>query len=366
MDDLTNASTEELDALIYGDENNAGIEQDADVNPTTEDSTEQPTEDEDTTHADESNELDEDSADDSTDEDQTDDSQEEETPDTEDEAVDEDTTEGEDKGDETDDETEVEDTVTYQPLRANGKDYPIDSIDELYKLASAGVGAQQKYQAIASYKKAITASQDAGVDLMEAVNFMANYKDNPKEAAMQLLKDNGIDPLDVDLDTVNRTAKDYSVSDNEVQMREVVEEIGESPIFPQVKELLTNKWDAESTKIFFDKPEMVKQLHAEMTPMKEGEKSIFELVSPIAEKMKMFGDARSDYEIYMEARANKVAEIQAFEAKKSSVKQTKPAVKNVESKKAKASPSRGKSTKAPQLDFTSMSDKELDAFLNKA
>jgi len=168
-------SDADLDALIYdnpsehedGGEPNLGEESKTPVSPTSEDSDEQTDEPEVDNDDGQSTDEDEDSEDDSTDEDQTDDS-DQDTDDEEDEASDTDTNDDEDKGTEADDD-KSKTTEKFQPLRANGKEYPVDSIDELYKLASAGVGAQQKFQAIAGHKKSIMAAEKAGVDIMEAV-----------------------------------------------------------------------------------------------------------------------------------------------------------------------------------------------------
>lgn len=345
-------SDAELNDIIFAEENevDSGVSNDDSVSPVIEDSEEQPDVIDDGQDT-------EDLEDDTTDEDQTDDS-EQETSEEDDTEADED--KGTDAGNKTSDEG-----TQFQALKANGKEYPIDSIDELYKLASAGVGAQQKFQAIAGSKKAIMAAQKAEVDLMEAVNFMANYKDNPQELVARLLKDNGIDPLDIDTEAEVKQAKDHSVSDFEVKYDEVVSEIGDSPIFPKVQDLLVKGWDERSRQVFLDEPEMIKNLHDEMSPSDELDgKSMFDLVSPIAEKMKLSGDMRSDFDVYMDARAKKVEEISKYEnIKETTQPKAKPSNKG---KKKASSPTNGKSAGVPTLDFATMSDAELDAFLDKA
>lgn len=361
-------SDADLDALIYDNPS----EHDVDlgegdvtpVSPTSEDSDEQ-TDDTDVDNDDgQSTDEDDDSEDDSTDEDQTDDS-DQDTDKEEDEASDTDTNDDEDKGAETDD-NKSKTTEKFQPLRASGKEYPIESIEELYKLASAGVGAQQKFQAIAGHKKSIMAAEKAGVDIMEAVNFMANYKADPKGTMLNLLKQNKIDPLDIDMDAEGAKTKDYSVSDFEVSYDEVVGEIGESPKFQDVQEVILRKWDKSSRDIFLDNPKMIKNLHDEMMPIPGQDRSMWDLVSPLAEKMKMMGDSRSDYEVYMSARQKKVEEFQKHQETVQKVKTIPQKSKaEVDAKKKAASPSKGKSTNSKTVDLASLSDDELDAFIAK-
>lgn len=374
MSDLAQVSDADLDAMIYdnpsihdvGEEQNLGESSDDSVSPTMEDSEEQPTDTSDSNDDDQLAEDDVDSEDDSTIEDQTDDS-DPDTDEEEDEPSDTDTNDDEDKGTDVDGNSQKE-TTKFQPLKANGKEYPIDSIDELYKLASAGVGAQQKFQAIAAHKKSIMAAEKAGVNLDEAVNLAANYKEDPKSFIMKLLQDNKIDPLDIDLEGFSAKSKDYSVSDFEVKYDEVVGEIGNSPIFPKVQELLLKGWDNRSREIFLDNPEMIRNLHEEMSPLPGREESMFDIVSPIAEKMKLSGDMRSDFDIYMDARAKKVAEFQKVEELKATT-QTKKSTKDpvvIKEKKKKAAPTGGNTSGVKTLDFAAMSDAELDAFLDKA
>ena len=358
----------ELNDVIFNSDNDEevivddGISTDNSVSPANEDSTKQPDVVDDPADVDQSSDTNMDLGDDPTIDDQTDDS-DLDTDIKADEAKDTDTADDDDKDSDIDDK-QSDPTMEFQPLKANGKEYPIESIDELYKLASAGVGAQHKFQAIAGHKKSIMAAEKAGVNLDEAVNFMANYKENPQDAIARLLKANDMDPLDYDAEAEVGEAKDYSVSDFEVSYDEVVGEIGNSPIFPKVQELLLTGWDEASRSVFLDDPSLIKNLHSEMTPMKDSDKSMFDLVQPIAEKMKLSGDSRSDFDVYMAAREQKVAEIVKFEKAKQVA--TPPAKKpDNKAQKKKAGPTGGNSAGVPTLDFSKMSDAELDAYLEK-
>jgi hypothetical protein len=362
-DQFEGMSDAELSEVIMSSEESDVGETSESISPA-EESNEQFQEEEVATDVDQVTEDEETSEEDSTVDDQTDDS-EEETSTNADEADEDDTDLDEDKGTNTDDNNQTQ--TKYQPLKANGKEYPIDDIGELYKLASAGVGAQQKYQAIAGHKKSIMAADKAGVNLDDAINMMANYTEDPKAAIMKLLQDNNIDPMDIDLEGFEGKTKDHSVSDFEVSYDEVVGEIGNSPIFPKVQELLLNGWDKSSRDVFLEKPEMIRNLHEEMQPLNGRKESMFDIVSPIAEKMKLSGDTRSDFDVYMEARAKKVQEFEKVESIKANT--TKKPAKNsakVKAKKRSASPTGGNSTGVKSLDFAAMSDAELDAFLDKA
>ena len=364
-DQYTEMSDSDLDSIIYNSEESTdlGMSGDSSVSPMIESSEQQLTDLDSNTGVDQLDDNDEDYSEHSTTNDHTD-AAGSDTEVNADEANTTDTENPEENGTNVDDKhTNV--TTKFQPLRANGKEYPIDSIEELYKMASAGAGAQQKFQAIAAYKKSIVAAQRAGVNIDDAVNFMANYKENPRDAIARLMKDNNIDAFDFDADTDISVAKDYSVSDFEVKYDEVVGEIGTSPLFPKVQDVILNQWDEASKTVFLSDPEMIRNLHQEMTPFPGQEISMFEIVSPIAEKMKLSGDTRSDFEVYMVARGQKIEELNRFEAAKLAAAST-PSKPDITEKKRAAAPTTGTKIGITPLDFNTMSDAELDAFLDKA
>jgi hypothetical protein len=103
-----------------------------------------------------------------------------------------------------------------------------------------------------------------------------------------------------------------------------------------------------------------------MMPIPGQEKSMWELVSPLAEKMKMMGDSRSDYEIYMEARGKKVEEFQKHQQATEKVKSTpKKSTAEVNKKKKAASPTKGKAAGKTGVVLADLSDDELDAYIAK-
>lgn len=99
---------------------------------------------------------------------------------------------------------------------------------------------------------------------------------------LNLLKQNKIDPLDIDMEAEGTKTKDYSVSDFEVSYDEVVGEIGESLNSKDVQEVLLSKWDKSSRDIFLDNPKMIKNLHDEMPYIPGQDRSMWDLVSPVS------------------------------------------------------------------------------------
>jgi hypothetical protein len=365
--DLASMNDEELDSFLLGGEDNQGIEEEPHVSPTSESDEEQPTED-----ADEYTE--EDSTEDSTDDEQLDESSEEET-DTESEEEEEEEDSDTDTESEDEEETTESDEKTdlgkieLKPIKANGKEYEVKSIDELYKLASAGIGVQSKFQAIAKYKKEIVTAEELGIDLSEAVNVVANMKEDPYGTIKALIKQYDIDESELSMgldEDVNTELKDYRVSDDTIVFNDIIKEIGNTPQFDEVKNVVLNEWDEASRNRFFKDPTLFKGLHQEMLPNEVlNGKTMFEVVKPEMEKVKLLNPGLSDYEAYLEARQIKVAEIEKHLQAKEQVnsKIEKKKAKTL-SRKKKASPStRSKPVSNIVKDLSKLSDEELEKII---
>ena len=358
--DLTSMNDEELDNFLLGEESNQGVEEEPHVSPTSESEEEQPTEDTDEY-------TEEDSTEDSTDNEQLEESSEEET-DTEEDTDTDTESEDEEETTESDEKTDLGE-IELKPIKANGKEYEVKSIDELYKLASAGIGVQSKFQAIAKYKKEIVTAEELGIDLTEAVNIAANLKEDPQGTLKALIKQYDVNESEITFgleDEGNVELKDYRVSDDTVVFNDIIKEIGNTPEFERVKDVVLNKWDERSKAEFFKDPVLFKGLHQEMLPNPTlDNKSMFEVVQPEFEKVKLFNPNLTDYEAYLEARKIKVAEIeQHLQAKQQVEGKIKQKKAKITDKKKKASPkTQSKPVANIVKDMSKLSDEELEKLI---
>lgn len=361
MADIESYDDAALDALIYENpsefETNNG-EETRDRTPVSP-----------TTAEDEHNEEDDDLLDDdqeTSDDENSDESEEADEESEEEETSDEDTPEDEDKESE-----ETESKPEFQPLKANGKEYPIDNIGELYKLASAGVNYAQKMQALAPVSRMVASIQKNAVSEAD-LNLLIDIKAGDQNAIMSLLKTNGIDPLDIDLEQMKEySPKDHAPNEREMALDEVVGRLEAQPMFNETLDVVANQWDDRSRQEFYNNPTLLEKLNVDMQVNPDTGKSVFEILSPIAEKLKLMDSAQhTDLEYYIEAGRQKMAETQAFEQKtaqsKTVVDQRKAEkeVKITERKKA-ASPTGGSQASKGVLNLEDMTDAELDAFLAK-
>lgn len=223
------------------------------------------------------------------------------------EEADEDASEDEDE-DEGEDQTETESTeeqgdgpkpqskpATYK-VKAVGTEIEF-TIDELKELASKGLDYTKKMQEVAPWRKQIAAMKQHNVT-QDDVNLLIDLKNGSKEAIMSLMKDNGIDPLDVDMEEVKSyTPRDYSVTDEQIQLRETVTRLAQDKeVYPRTEHVVDNAWDAKSRQQLLANPAMIEGLHNDI---KNG---VYDKLYPTMLKLKSLdGGMKSDLEYYWQA-----------------------------------------------------------------
>lgn len=242
--------------------------------------------------------------------DSTDDVEETEEPDEAEEEVDEseeeelDTAEDTDEEDQPTEESTEEEGDTPEPqnkpdvykVKAVGTEVEF-SLDELKELASKGLDYTKKMQEVAPWKKQIAAMKQHNVT-QDDINMLIDLKQGNKEAILSLMKDNGIDPLDVDVDTISKfRPNDYSISDEKLALQDTVKRLStDREVYARTENIVDNDWDSKSRAEMLKNPKMIEGLHYDI---KNG---VYDRVYPTMLKMKSLdGGSKSDLEYYLQA-----------------------------------------------------------------
>ena len=197
----------------------------------------------------------------------------------------------EDKVDDTNGDTQETSTVDFQgayekifaPFKANGNEMQVDSVEDVMSLMKMGANYQKKMATIAPNLKIVKMLEKNGLlDSSKLNNLIDLSKKNPA-AISKLIKDSGIDPLDIDTDEeVKYTPNDYNVSDKEYKLDEALESIKDSTTFNETIDVLSNKWDNESKNIISENPRIISIIdehmqngvYAEVTKLVDKERAL--------------------------------------------------------------------------------------------
>jgi len=279
----------------------------------------------------------------------------------------------EEKEEKVDDDKEINYQEAYEgalaPLKANGKTIPIESIEDLRTLASMGANYNKKMIGLKPYRVTAKKLENNSIDDATLDYLIDIHKGNP-EAIQKLLKDNKIDPLDMDTSgETNYSPNKYSVDDKEVELDEVLGELQDSPSFSTTVDIISNKWDAASKETILNEPSIIRVLNSQV------DSGIFEQITGVMESERMMGrlTGLSDLEAYKQVGEAIQAKggfnptpVANDEAKQPTVDKvpTDPKLKN-RKKAASTTRTSGSKAKAKQPDnYLSMSDEDFEKEFN--
>jgi len=198
------------------------------------------------------------------------------------------------KSDKSEPESKEDESKTYK-VKAHGNEFDF-SIDELLKLAPKAMDYTRKTQELAPWRRTISALKDNELG-EDDVNLMIDAIKGNKDAITEVLKRNGVEALDLDVESHNSYQPVQHGQDEVTQdFNAIVNEISMDKEFPATRQVVDNSWDQGSRDMMLQKPEMLRGLHLDI---KNG---VYEQIAPLALKMKALeGGDRSDIEYYIDA-----------------------------------------------------------------
>lgn len=295
----------------------------------------------------------------------------------EEDVVDEDSEEDEDEDEE---DNSAEDDTNYKamyeelmaPFKANKREIKVSSPEELRRLAQMGVGYNAKMAEIKPLRKIGKMLENAGLLDEDKINYLIDLSKNDTGAINKLIKDSGIDPLDLDTEGTEYSPNTYNVNDNQLDLSDTLKVLGETESGRTVITEVDQKWDEASKEVLLQNPNMLTDLEGHV------ESGLYNEVMNIVENERALGKVPqgvTDLQAYThvvqhlaQQKAQAEAAKQAEEAAKPKVKKKPKVVKKnkLDAKRNKlrqaAATSRSKSTKSsPEIsDILNMSDEEFE------
>lgn len=155
------------------------------------------------------------------------------------------------------------------PFRANGKEVQVNSAEDVRRLMQMGANYTKKMQEIAPYRKALIALENNNLLDTERINFLVDLNNKKPEAIKQLLKEAELSAYDLDdssyddEDAPQYVPGDHTPSDQELALREVMEDVralpgGETTIID-----ITKTWDDESKNVLWENPGLLSTIHTQ-------------------------------------------------------------------------------------------------------
>lgn len=257
----------------------------------------------------------------------------------------------------------------FQPLKANGKTIQVESPDDARQLMQMGLNYNKKMAALKPNLKVLKMLENNNLLSEDKINKLIDLEKKNPDAIKQLVKDSGLDPMDIDPEEeTNYTPNTYNVDDQEVALSETLNEIKDTEGYSTTLDVVSNKFDDASRKILYENPDIILEIN------KQVENGIYAQVSEVVEKERMFGRLKglNDLQAYKAVgdALHEAGKFNKTEEKPKGEKVVKPSMSESERRrKKKAAISTGStSSSKPKTSFNplNMSDEDFEKMdLNK-
>lgn len=150
----------------------------------------------------------------------------------------------------------------FTPFKANGKQMQISSIEDARVLMQMGANYNKKMAGMKDSRKLLKMLQNNDLLDAEKISRLIDLDKKDPDAIRQLIKDSGLDVADIDTEEkIEYKPNTYNVTDNEVDLDGVLDEIQDTPTFNETIDTISNKWDDSSKQIALDDPTIIKTIN---------------------------------------------------------------------------------------------------------
>lgn len=181
------------------------------------------------------------------------------------------------------------------PFVANGKEIKVNTVADAVSLMQMGANYNKKMAALKPNLKLLKLLESNGLLSEERVGFLIDLEKKNPDAINKLIKESGIDPMDLDAEK----ADDYkptvrTVDDKELELDAVLEEIQDTPSYSKTIQVVGKEWDAASKQTVANSPSILKIINNHM------QSGVYDVIQEEMERERMFGRLQglSDIEAY--------------------------------------------------------------------
>jgi len=189
--------------------------------------------------------------------------------------IDSDDTDASNKADDKDNQTSAEELTAEQyaevgrrimgEFKANGTMMKVKSVEDALQLMQMGANYHKKMTGLKPSLKTLKLLENNDLLDLEKLNYLIDLSQKKPEAIKKLLKDSNLDPLQIDLEEENNyVPAKRTVSDTEMALEEVLNNISDSPSYDKTLTVLSEKWDDASRRAVADNPQIIGVINAHM------------------------------------------------------------------------------------------------------
>lgn len=265
------------------------------------------------------------------------------------------------------------------PFKANGRDIKVNSVDEAITLMQMGANYNKKMAALKPNLKLMKLLEKADLLSEDKISFLIDLNRKDAAAINKLVKDSGIDPMDLSAEKASAYKQStYTVDDREIELDTVLDDIQGTPSYTRTLDIVGTKWDAASKGVIAGNPSIMRVINDHVSS------GIYDRIQQEIDNERMFGRlvGVSDIEAYRQvgdrlhaqgafnAMAQGSSQAAAKPAAEKVIVQPKPKQEDdgaLKDKKRAASSTKTVVSNSNNQDFNplAMSDEEFSKYVNK-
>ena len=171
-----------------------------------------------------------------------------------------------------------------EPFKANGIDMQVKDPQDIISLMQMGANYQKKMAQLKPNLKIIKMLENNDLLNEDKLHNLIDLSKKAPKAIAKLVKESDVDPLDIDKDVPSDyQPTDYTVSDKEYNLDEVLDDIKHTDTFNRTINVLTKEWDADSKSTISDYPEIIRIINSHMST------GVFDKVNTVLQRDKALG-----------------------------------------------------------------------------
>lgn len=170
------------------------------------------------------------------------------------------------------------------PFKANGKTIELKNVDEAIGLMQMGANYTRKMQAIQPHRKMLMMLENNNLLDEGKLSYLIDLDKKDPEAIKKLIKDSGIDPLEIDTTTDPAyLGSNHGVGDEEVNFRTILDDVTSTPEGIETIKVINSEWDPQSKQAVWEQPELMSVFH------KQREDGTYKTITDEMERQKTLG-----------------------------------------------------------------------------
>lgn len=144
------------------------------------------------------------------------------------------------------------------PFKANGKEFKPESPEEVIRLAQQGANYVKKMTALKPNLRMMRMLENNGLLDEEKINFLIDLTSGNQEAVKKFLKDQSVDPMDIDIDEESKYQPgNHKVTDQELTFSDTLQDVMSTEGGPRTVQIIQNQWDDRSKEAVYQDPSIL-------------------------------------------------------------------------------------------------------------